>query len=346
MTVQEMHIGIDLELQKLNTFATKNMLPQEKDWFINKEVTKFLNKKGFDDNVNRIDDVKELVKTSPLLPIKTDVNDNTYVDLPADYFKYIRSELRMGKKSCSNFTVRTIPQYTINIPIKLDIDLLNSFSIDITFIEGLKTVFDSSVDIPEDYYKSINFRKQKFLLIKALQIKLQENLKKYLTSPFSLYWQFGPEGYIKDTFILVSNTQLFNAVVTVNNSISDARPVISYIPDYKSKNYPIKSNIRLIDNEFFSDAENSHLSKSTMRSPIGRMEQQRLLVIVPLSAVEGGVRISYISKPTLSDLLLDSNINMNRDSLDEILVNTVAYMKAVITSQNYQVYKQENILIE
>lgn len=355
MKTQELHIGIDIELQKLNSFVSKNILPQEKDWFINKEVLKYINKKvnpdgnvqraGFGDTVKRVQDFKELVKTSPLLPTNINEEGNAVVALPSDFYFPIRGDIRLAK-DCNTIVNQTQLEYRVEFKINVDSDILTNYKIELTTVNGLQTIFNFSEDLPSDYLKSLDFKKQTFMLIKALQILLPKKLKELLNSPFDLYWEFDREGFSSDTFILYTTEKIFGVSVNFNNTVTSYPSISTTIPVYDITNYPISSNIRLVDDEFFSDNVNSHLSKSTAKSPVSRQLQQYIEVQNVKGFVMGGMKITYISKPTLSDLLLNSNINMNRNSLNEILSNTVTYIKGVISSPNYQTYKNENILVE
>jgi len=69
MTVNDMHIAIDLELNKLNSNLYDIILPQEKDYFLNRAQERLIkqyyspksNKKGegFEMSQKRIDDLRK-----------------------------------------------------------------------------------------------------------------------------------------------------------------------------------------------------------------------------------------------------------------------------------------------
>ena len=44
MKAKELHVALDLELQKINSASELNILAAEKDWFLNKEALKYVNK--------------------------------------------------------------------------------------------------------------------------------------------------------------------------------------------------------------------------------------------------------------------------------------------------------------
>jgi hypothetical protein len=71
MTITEMHLNIDLELNKLNSNLYDIILPQEKDYFLNRAQERFIKqryspksnskKEGFEMSQKRIDDLKALL---------------------------------------------------------------------------------------------------------------------------------------------------------------------------------------------------------------------------------------------------------------------------------------------
>ena len=71
MTAQDLHIEIDLLLQKVNTHWNQNLLPQEKDLFLNREVTRFIKQRlNTLSNIKRealFDTVKRTVDLSSIL---------------------------------------------------------------------------------------------------------------------------------------------------------------------------------------------------------------------------------------------------------------------------------------
>ena len=115
----------------------------------------------------------------------------------------------------------------------------------------------------------------------------------------------------------------------------------------KEANYkPLKAKLRVVNEEFLTDIENSHLSKSRVNSPISVLREG----VNELSEIEGAIfskiHIVYFCKPTTIDLLLDSNLNMSNKVCKEIVSNTVRFTKGIISDTNYQTYIQENTLIE
>ena len=143
MDITEMHLNIDLELNKLNSNLYEIILPQEKDYFLNRAQERFIKqrygafsnskKQGFEMSQKRIDDLKNL-----LVPnyydkcFRLPVDDFDYTNklkfyLPGDYMFLASSRSKMKHNYCgvltpvnTNVTFKTI---TINLSILTDYSL-------------------------------------------------------------------------------------------------------------------------------------------------------------------------------------------------------------------------------
>lgn len=98
MTVQEFHINFDILVDKTIDFESPYILPEQKDFWLNKAQDRFTKsklypndprEKGFEETQRRIDDLRTLVKNPPEY---TPVQDGTkYItQLPNDYLYLVR----------------------------------------------------------------------------------------------------------------------------------------------------------------------------------------------------------------------------------------------------------------
>ena len=99
MTIQEMHIAVNLGVQKIASFQVDNLLPQEIDHELNNAMDRFIKqrysplgnkyRKGFEQSQKRIDDLRNLVTTARLKAFYFGESlTGFYVDrlpLPMDY---------------------------------------------------------------------------------------------------------------------------------------------------------------------------------------------------------------------------------------------------------------------
>ena len=116
MTVKEMHIGIDVGIQKLNSNVFRNLEPQEKDWLLNEAVYKFINNRisnktnaiqqGYQSIQKRYDDIESLLTKKTLTAYKIDAK-TVFGFLPYNYF-HLDSDLSNVAFNC----VSIVGKYT------------------------------------------------------------------------------------------------------------------------------------------------------------------------------------------------------------------------------------------
>jgi len=355
MTTQEMHIEIDLDLQKINSQNTKNLLPQEKDWFLNREVINYLISKttpssnvkqlGFEDTAKRVEDIKDFIRVKNI-PIETNNRGEKFIVLPSNYFGYIRFDA-YSYRNCSNINIAAVnaTSYRSTFKIELPATELTAYKIEVVTPTGTKTLFDLS-NLPSGYFVNAEFKKQKFLLINALKVILPRTLKTELSLESSLYWEIEGYNYEADSFILETKNEISNVIITTNVTPKNHTVTTKVYSTYAKALTPLKAKIRVIDDEFLSDVETSHLSKSRANSPTSALKQGVLELSNLSSAIFGSIDITYICKPNIIDLLLDSNLNVSNRVAKEVVGNTIRVLKNVLQDQNYQAYAQENILTE
>lgn len=353
MTTHEMHIGIDLDLQRINSQITKNILPQEKDWFLNREVHKFIEQRrkrksnikqiGFQDDAKRIEDLKSFIKTEAL-PIYQNNQGEKYSILPSDYFEYIRFNAKVIKQCNQEINTTEVSLNKIKLPLNInDIGILNTFTIS-ALINAVSIPLFDITSLPSNYLVNEDFNKQKFLLIKALLIQLDKVVKEKISPTSTVYWEnYGYETY-PETFILISEVNITSISITVNANTTINTPETVTYNSYDS--LPLTSAIRVVDEEFKTHIDNSSLSNSKANSLVSVLRKGVVIVSEPSSVIVGSLNIAYICKPTLIDLYLNSNLNASRKVCEEIVSNTVRFIKGIIQDGDYQTYVRENMLIE
>ncbi len=354
MTTQEMHIEIDLELQQLNSQINKNLEPQEKDWFLNNEVRKFIEHRtiatsndrqsGFESTSKRIEDIKELIRKENR-PVEVNSRGEKFITLPSDYFEYIRFD-SFTAKQCS----RPIPTvnktiYRVDVPLTLPTNL-GVYKLEIVTAAGTTVLFDSA-ELPANYIiPTATLAQQRYIFINALRIRIKEALLKNFGTSVSIYWERADNNDSLDSFTIESDVSITSVIRTIETDVITILPVTRELVTYPFSSTPLKGNIRVINEEFFIEVQISSLSKSKAESPIASLKTDRLEIIDPISAVIGSVDVTYLCKPTMIDLLLNSNLNMSTKNAKEIVGSTVRYLKGILQDPNYATYARENVLIE
>lgn len=112
MTIQEMHLAFDLEVDKTQDYEYPSFLAEQKDYWLNKAQDVFvksrafgnnLKKEGFEETQKRIDDLRTIVKKTSVTPAKT---GNEYINvLPNDYLYLVRHQCTVVSQSCGTKVV-------------------------------------------------------------------------------------------------------------------------------------------------------------------------------------------------------------------------------------------------
>jgi len=354
MTVEEMHIAIDMDLQKVNTYTQKNLLPQEKDFFLNGEVLKFIKQRinpksnikgeGIDKTTKRFEDLSDLRVTKEL-NVEVDSENNGIVALPDDYYSY-SSSLSNIYQICTtdNLSTQSQNRYKCVFPLSFDPDvILTTYTIVLKKTSGDVTIFDLS-DLPSGYIQDVDINKQQFMLLKAIKILAKEALDNVSSSTYDFYWETYAENFYNNNFIIISDESFTGVEVTINATTT---PYSSKSDPYNyyDETSPLWSKNRLMEQEFQHETYHSYLSNSRPESPVISINQQTLKIAFPENAICQRVRLTYISRPTLIDILLQRNLNMKDTICEEIVSNTVRFLKGVFNG-DYQTYLNENTMIE
>jgi hypothetical protein len=213
MTIEEMHINADMDLQKVSTYTQRNLQPQELDYFFNNEVLKFIKQRtsprsnvkqiGTDKTVKRYEDLDDLTKTVELdVRVDEDGEFGTCV-LPDDYYAYITSKTNVYQL-CDNEAIEESPKtfYKCVFPLSFPVGtVLTSYSITLNKPSGNVVIFNMT-SLPTGYLQNVDINKQRFMLLKAINILAKENL----SSDYFFYWERYAESFYNNSFILVSET--------------------------------------------------------------------------------------------------------------------------------------------
>lgn len=115
MTIQEFHQNFKFRLDKLDSIAYPNFLPEEIDLILNQAQNRIvkqrygtnnIKRKSFEETQKRIEDLKELLRTVVTIPVepKSDnVSNNAYnVDLQDDHWFTIWEKAIINGPSCNS----------------------------------------------------------------------------------------------------------------------------------------------------------------------------------------------------------------------------------------------------
>ena len=352
MTAQELHIDLDIQLQKINTNATRNIEPEEKDWLLNQEVAKFINsrtrdisnlkRKGFEEDTKRLKDVEPLIKTKEIDVEYIDAEKGRFI-LPSSVFKHVSTRYEFFK-DCDGVALKDIPKTKYVKELTIPFNIPTSFGI-VLYVQGVGyRIFDTAF-LPDGYIG----RGQAYL-IKAIKVALQTLDEKLPEGHgIEVYYEWFGDTYKENTFFFVGGTKFTNAVITtlvkgVDTGLSFKNSSFSYIR--KNGNPSIKRPGRLVSHEYIDINLSSSLSGSIAESPLWTTDKHFGTTYNPKNIIISGVVLTYICKPNIIDIDLGTSLNLDRDICAEIVVHTAKFIKALLDSGNYEKYFNETNLIE
>lgn len=115
MTISDMHIAINLEMDKTQDFEVAYMMPEQIDYWLNKAIKRFVKtryggdaagKNGYEQTEKRIDDLRTVTNYpqnsdgSPIVLAVTLVGLNYYQALPSDYWFLVRLDITTQVGNC------------------------------------------------------------------------------------------------------------------------------------------------------------------------------------------------------------------------------------------------------
>lgn len=346
MTTQELHIQVHLLLQKVNSHWNSNFLPQEIDTFINREIIKFIKQrfnplsnnkqKSIFDTIKRTEDLNSIIKTVPIEVVNIDTKEACY-RLPFDFLYYISSSVGVTP-TCHAKDLKTVNKQVYYKSFKPVTDYNSVETLVVTLAVGTEvtTLFDLSllpdgylpIDGGEDYKKN-------FILNNAVLLGIQNKL------PDGIEVRYNN----KTQTIEFKGKNDFTIVVLKNGSPVVVTSKTEVLKGYNESNQ-LDSEIRLVDEEFKTNISRSYLSGSKDESLVGYLRND--LVILPqiANAVLNNGNLTYLCRPKKVDVLLNYNSELPDEVLDEVVSNLVQQLKAIIASDTYDKYSQENLLIE
>lgn len=346
MTVQEMHIGIDFLLQKVNSNITKTFKPQEKDWALNEEVIRFINQKtsslsnskklGLEATEKRYDDIRNLITPASLISYVRD-SDSAFSYLPADYFSLI-NDRSLTKNLCglpynTNVTISNKNFFIYSIPILDDnTNLYSTFQLK----RNGTVIFDLA-----NYGGSLPSSSSKFYIVNNLIQFL--NTQSGISAKYENYFDVSSSGCI----IIVSTTNDTFQTIYVGSSPT----YTSTLKTLNRINPPPSGGLGEVPNRL-SRTEDIYVLLSTSfcntswDSPLSSLEGGKIVCYHKQNFILSNINISYIRKPKKIDLSLNVGCELSESVHQEIVDNTAKRLAGITNSEAYNQIINENLLKE
>lgn len=348
MTVQEMHIGIDLLLQKVNSNIISNVKSEEKDVLLNNEVLRYINQrinpknpesKGikFQGTSKRYEDLKALIEPYSSSTYVRD-NKSVFIYLPSNCL-HIINDRSITKNLCGlayapTTTTEVIYYTTLKLPLISAVNNYLGFTI---IVDGI-TIFDIT-NYPQ--FASITSDKQRFQLIdfilEALKDKGYEAKYENYLDMFSL-----------ESIIIKSNI-LSNLVITY---ITNPGAIVN---EYLNVNFNSKNITKittlgtdehtniLTETEDIYKLLDSSFGSTEYNAPLSTFEKGKLNIYHKQKFIISSVNIDFIRKPRKISLPLNQSCDLDPSTHTEIVENLATRLAGITTAQNYQLLLNENL---
>lgn len=361
MTVSEIHIGLGLLLQKVNTHKSKNFLHQELDMLFNLTLNNFKNKKtdlvsnpkqvSLFDTHTSLDNLSNLFETETLYPVSINEEEATIL-LPFDFYGWVNGSANIaydcdGAYSKESNALSYISSKLYNLK-DIKLSTLENFTVNITYkdktgITKSAVLFDYE-DLPDDYLPQDNVKDyaKSFIFINAV-VKII-NLKLITLNTDSVNKIYAKYDN-KLEALVISSTNFLTTTITTNLTGFNFVYKVDLLDKVTLTN-KLVSPIAISDTEYEAYINNSHLSKSRDIELRAVRTREVVRVRIPKSVILSSIKVTYIRLPRQIDYLLGIGSDLPDDVVNKVIADTAQLIKGIIATDSYDKFVKENILIE
>lgn len=349
MTIQEMHIGIDLYLQKVNSDYVDSLLPEEKDWFINDEQKRFIfnrineisndKRQGFQFNQKRYDDLENLIVSNYGSIALIRDNISNYIGLPANYL-YLLNDRSKVDFTCvygETSTKKTKIYYVV-----IDLSQFNADD-----LEVLQIIYNDSIIFDVGNYPNFTFTQAEifnlFTTIKDVINGTSNGIDDNGNLTFyQLYWEVFYGLYFPNQLILQVNE---DDIITIEGDKTDItldvqEITVNYFVTNKLKEKQVPN--RLTKTENIYEVIRGAFTRPDKESPVSAMEAYRIVVYHNGYFILGEILMDYIRTPRNVSLPLGINSELNPNIHEELIEQTSKRIAAYIETRNYSQISAED----
>lgn len=350
MTPQEMHIGVNQILQKVNANSTYTFKQEEIDWALNEEVLRFIKQRinpksnekreGFEATEKRYDDLRALIKPNVSLTTYIKTPESVFAYLPADYISLVNDRSNVTSlcnTTFNSFAVQYKPFYyrIWTVPPAPD-----GFALFNLVLNG-DIIYSRTTALPST--KS-NFQ----LINEVIEILLRYGVQAKYESYLGI---FAPNSII----ILCGD-----ADINLNYShiggfppapIGEQFGITYFFNNLLQGLVQIPSSVKEVPNRLTNTEGLYNILDSTMittkeKSPVSNLEDGSLVVWHKQKFIISTLRIDYIRKPRKINLSLNIGCDLAENVHSEIVENTAKRLTGLVDGGTYRNVINENLLKE
>lgn len=339
MTPLEMHIGVNVLYQKINSNYIFSVKPEEMDLLLNNEVMRYINSKSrpkFQNEGKHYEDLKALIGPPVVLSSYVRDDDSVFSFFPSNCLRVIKSR-SIVKDLCGATYSPTTTSASVHYAVyKLLNSGVNNYQAFVFKINGVE-VFKTS-DYPQ-FSSGLAAAEMKFELIRFMleAIRLAGYQAKYENYD-SLFYR---ESIIISNTSSFTYTTIYNAgTPTVVSSSGTSYTKISAVSPSKTVD-----NV-LVSTEDYNIMLNSEFGTTLASAPIAIYENGRVSVFHKKKFIVASVSLDFIRFPRIISLPLNQSCDLDPSVHDEIVDNLAKRLAAVTSAENYQQLLRENLLKE
>lgn len=358
MSPREIHIAIDLGLQKQGSFAYDNIKPEYIDYVYNRMADQYmidattlkLNEKGtgFEDNTTGLSTLQELITEAELIVFNNVANKKQFSVLPHNYFSFIEAGATVGA-TCNTspvaFTTTAVNEYISTVSFKTsDFSAYptNPFS-QTKIYKVINTVPIEIFDF-SDFSTGLSSIDEIFTVVNKIvdEINLtQSNIK--------VYWQTYKGVFYPEKFIFVSNDAAFSGQAMRIAYTNSLQSTVNFTTNAYSKvntltnGSEIFNACRLISSEEVFHLLANPFGTTSPDSPIITISNGLVTIFIDKRFILKGLTFKFIRKPRRMNLPLNQYHELQDSrAVQKIIDMSVEYLLASIESQGFQAMAIEN----
>lgn len=342
MTIDEMHITVEQDLQKINSYANANVLSEEIDFHLNRNTRNFVDNvvgklrsnpatsTDFQDNQRLLDSIHTLhVKNYPLTAFIND-GDKDLVGgiLPSNYRHLVKDSSELSRICIGSDKVQIEKKvYTYPFLFLAEGGLLDlELEIEGMLVFKLSNFSGYSDGVDAD---------TKYQLVNLI-----------LDNVPNVYWEYYGNTYKKNTFLYVSDESVAVKRALNGESIEDVAEVtIAYktyrfleIDDLMRRPNRLNKDVNL-------DFVRVHpFEKTTWEYPVSTIANNQIFVYQDTDFKVRNVVIDYIRRPKTVSKSMSINSDLPEDAQERILEQTIIHLKGIIQDPSWQMAVQQNQL--
>ena len=360
MTVEEMHVAVDQQLQKVASFVYLNLRDEEIDYFLTRMQQRYVKQRlsflsdmkrlGFEQVQKRLDDYRALkTKSNVEMYTAADSEPNRLEGyLPEDYMFLINDRSHVFY-DCRNLTISTATRseyYSV-------LEFVDTNETSSPYYGTVRLTDDTNSTVLFDMANFPNFAAtltSKSLKYEVIDLMLQEVNRG--SFDFKLYWEYYRNLYHRNSFILVDQTTTHATTDTTlyvnasDSSTNTSFSSLSLVVQVMNPNYNHIVPNRLVESEELYEILRGSFSKTRFDSPVSSLREHYIDIFHNERFILKDAFIDYIRKPKRISLSLSQDSELAEHTHPEIVDLTVKHILEIFESPRYQTDTIEQIQSE